>query len=166
MYSGITGEAIDTLIFIGPTYMQRLQKFVADAVYGISHGPTDAITYQPLDGMSSSGGLRCGEMETWTICAHGSMKFLTEKLYDHSDGYIQYYCRCGKPAVVNHKYNQYQCKYCKDEADIFAYSTSCASNVFRQEEQGMNVGLKLFPRPYTYERYDDDKYKIINLLDK
>ena len=57
LISGITGEYIDTLIFFGPTFYQRLQKFVADAEYSVRHSLTDAITYQPLDGRGSLGGL-------------------------------------------------------------------------------------------------------------
>jgi DNA-directed RNA polymerase II subunit RPB2 len=49
MISGVTGEFIDTLIFFGPTYYQRLQKFVSDAEYAVSHALTDALTNQPLD---------------------------------------------------------------------------------------------------------------------
>jgi DNA-directed RNA polymerase beta subunit len=41
LYSGLTGEYIDCMIFMGPTYYQRLQKFVIDAVYSISQGPSD-----------------------------------------------------------------------------------------------------------------------------
>lgn len=49
MISGITGEYMDTLVFFGPTYYQRLQKFVADAEYSVRHALTDAVTLQPLD---------------------------------------------------------------------------------------------------------------------
>jgi DNA-directed RNA polymerase beta subunit len=49
MYNGITGEYIDCMVFVGPTYYQRLQKFTVDTMYSISAGPSDAITYQPLD---------------------------------------------------------------------------------------------------------------------
>ena len=40
MISGITGEYIDTLVFHGPTFYQRLQKFVADAEYSVRHALT------------------------------------------------------------------------------------------------------------------------------
>jgi DNA-directed RNA polymerase II subunit RPB2 len=63
LYNGVTGEFIDTEIFMGPTYYQRLQKFTIDTQYTISHGPSDAITNQPLDGKSSGGGLRIGEIK-------------------------------------------------------------------------------------------------------
>jgi len=49
MISGLTGEYVDTLVFFGPTFYQRLQKFVADAEYSVRHALTDAITFQPLD---------------------------------------------------------------------------------------------------------------------
>lgn len=53
MISGITGEYMDTLIFFGPTFYQRLQKFVADAEYSVRHALTDAVTLQPLDQVRS-----------------------------------------------------------------------------------------------------------------
>lgn len=62
MINGMTGEFIDTLIFFGPTFYQRLQKFVSDAEYSVRHALTDAVTCQPLDGQASSGGLRLGEI--------------------------------------------------------------------------------------------------------
>lgn len=49
MINGMTGEFIDTLIFFGPTFYQRLQKFVSDAEYSVRHAATDAVTQQPLD---------------------------------------------------------------------------------------------------------------------
>lgn len=49
MISGVTGEYIDMLVFFGPTFYQRLQKFVSDAEYSVRHALTDALTNQPLD---------------------------------------------------------------------------------------------------------------------
>lgn len=40
MISGITGEYMDTLVFFGPTFYQRLQKFIADAEYSVRHALT------------------------------------------------------------------------------------------------------------------------------
>ena len=61
MISGITGEFIDTQVFFGPTFYQRLQKFVADTEYSVRHSLTDAITHQPLEGRGSGGGLKIGK---------------------------------------------------------------------------------------------------------
>jgi DNA-directed RNA polymerase II subunit RPB2 len=67
LYSGITGEFIDCMIFMGPTYYQRLQKFVIDAVYSISQGPSDVLSRQPLDGKASGGGIRVGEINQVSV---------------------------------------------------------------------------------------------------
>ena len=159
LYSGITGEFIDCLIFMGPTYYQRLQKFVIDAVYSISSGPSDALTRQPLDGKASGGGIRIGEMERDVICSHGSSKFLQEKFFDHSDGFTEYICRCGKAAVVNVSKNIYKCKYCGDNADIAAVPTSWSSKLFIQEMETMNVGVRRHLTPFTYESIREDIVK-------
>ncbi len=54
LINGMTGEYIDTLIFFGPTFYQRLQKFVADAEYSVRNAMTDAVTRQPLDAVKQS----------------------------------------------------------------------------------------------------------------
>jgi DNA-directed RNA polymerase beta subunit len=151
LYSGMTGEFIDCLIFMGPTYYQRLQKFVIDAVQCVSNGPSDILTRQPLDGKAAGGGLRIGEMERDTMCAHGSTKFIKEKFFNHSDGFTEYICKCGKSAIVNTKLNIYKCKYCKDNADISSVATSWCSKLFVQEIETMNIGMRRYLTPYIYE---------------
>jgi DNA-directed RNA polymerase II subunit RPB2 len=163
MYNGITGEYIDCEIFIGPTYYQRLQKFTIDTIYSVSSGPSDAITYQPLDGKSSGGGLRIGEMERDVIVAHGSARFMAEKYFNHSDGFKEFVCRCGKSAVANISKGIYQCSYCKQNASIAAYPTSWSSKLFIQELESMNVGVRRIPEPYSYGRSDD---KICELIEE
>jgi len=152
LFNGITGEYIDAEIFIGPTYYQRLQKFTIDTQYAISSGPSDAITLQPLIGKSSGGGLRIGEMERDCIVSHGASKFLAEKFFDHSDGYKEYVCRCGKTAVVNIAQGIYKCSYCKDDADIACYDAAWSSKLFIQEINSMNIGTRRYPEPFTYSR--------------
>jgi len=105
-------------------------------------------------GKSSHGGLRIGEMEVWCLGAHGVMRFLSEKFRDHSDGYTWARCRCGKPSIVNHKDGLYQCKECEDSADIIEVPTTWASKLFFQELDTMNVGVRLMPEPFTYEKYN------------
>ena len=55
LYSGFTGEYINALVYMGPTYYQRLQKFTSDTVYAISKGRTDELTRQPLSGKARHG---------------------------------------------------------------------------------------------------------------
>jgi DNA-directed RNA polymerase beta subunit len=155
LLNGITGEFIDTLIFHGPTYYQRLQKFVSDAEYSVRHALTDALTAQPLDGQASTGGLRIGEMERDVLSVHGVSRLLREKFFNHSDGYTEYICRCGRAAIVNHRERLYKCKFCKDNADITAIPTSWSSKLAIQEIQSCNVGVTRIPRPFTYEIDDN-----------
>jgi DNA-directed RNA polymerase beta subunit len=163
LYNGITGEYIDCMIFMGPTYYQRLQKFTIDTSYSITNGPTDAITRQNVDGKSNGGGLRIGEMERDTLCSHGSSKFISEKYFDHSDGFTEYVCRCGKTAVFNKERNIYKCNYCQDDAEIIAYPTSWSSKLLMQEMESMNVGIKRLPGPFTYD--DKDLTNIDKMFD-
>jgi len=153
LYNGMTGQALECEIFIGPMYYQRLQKYVSDTIYAVSRGATDALTRKPLDGKSSNGGFRVGEMEKDAIISSGVPRFLSEKFYDHADGFESYMCRvCGNYAVVNHKIKHYLCTTCKDNADITSVNTSWSSKLFMQEMNAMNIGVKSIMSPYMYEK--------------
>jgi DNA-directed RNA polymerase II subunit RPB2 len=156
LYNGITGEFIDSLIFMGPTYYQKLQKFVLDTLYSISSGPTDALTHQMLEGgKGNSGGLRIGEMEKDVLVSHGTSRFLNEKFFGHSDGFTEYICSCGRPAIFNQQKNIYKCKYCLDNAQIAAVPTSWSSKLFMQELDSMGIGVKRMLTPYVYEKQEE-----------
>ena len=63
MYNGRTGMQLETTIFMGPTYYQRLKHMSQDKVHSRRKGPSVMLTRQPSEGRSRDGGLRCGEME-------------------------------------------------------------------------------------------------------
>jgi hypothetical protein len=167
MINGMSGEFIDSVVYFGPTFYQRLQKFVADAEYSVRHALTDAITFQPLDGQGSSGGLKVGEMEKDTLISHGVTRFLYEKFYTHSDFYNQAMCRCGEEAILNNKENLYKCNYCGDNADIVIIPTSVTSKLFFHETRSTGVKAKRIPRPFTYQITDtpDRKYSQVDTYD-
>ncbi len=157
LLNGLTGEYIDSLIFVGPIFYQRLAKLVLDNEYVIKNPATDAATRQPLDNAGINGGLRVGEMEKWCFAAHGASRTWAEKSRDHSDGYVEHICRCGKEAIVN--YNNggyYYCKYCGDNADIFAIPNTWSSKLFRHELQSIGVGPAMLLQPYINEVQDDE----------
>lgn len=159
LFSGITGEYIDTLIFQGPVFYQRLQKFVIDTVYKVTQGPSDPVTMIPVEGgKANNGGLRLGEMESSVLVSQGISRVIKEKLYDHSDAYDQYYCRCGKEVIVNTKQNPpiLKCKYCGDSADIYKIPTSWSAKLFRHEIQGLGVGLRVYGEPFMFECNAED----------
>lgn len=156
-YNGKTGDWVDTMIFIGPTTYQRLQKFVIDEHYSTRSGPTSALTRQPLDGRANDGGLRIGEMEKDVFCAHGTMRALFEKFYKDSDGIEMPVCRmCGNKAVVNEKLGIYKCKYCGDNADIASVASSWVASLFTDEADAMNIKMKFELEKFEYPKLQDE----------
>ncbi len=151
LYNGMTGKFIDAQIFIGPIYYQCLQKFTVDTIYAHTTCPTDATTRQPLDGKASSGGLRAGEMESWTMSV-SAPKLLAEKMRDHSDGFDIYVCRgCNRRAVVNERKRIFKCKRCGDKADIVKIKSTWSCKLFMDELEAANVGMKLYPKQTTFQ---------------
>lgn len=157
MYNGMTGNWIDTLIFIGPTCYQRLQKFVVDEHYATRKGPTSASTHQPLDGKNNDGGLKVGEMEKDVFVAHGSMRALHEKFYKDSDGVMIPICRvCENQAIVNEKWGIYKCTTCGDAADIVNVSSSWVANLSFKEFKAMNINTTFELAPHIYSKNQTD----------
>lgn len=159
LYSGITGEYIDTEIFCVPVYYQRLQKFAIEQRYHITQGPSDPVTMIPVEGgKANNGGIRLGELDYSVMVAQGISRVMKEKIYDHADAYEQYYCICGKEVIVNINQDPpvLKCNYCGDAAEIYKYPTSWSSKLFRHELQGMGVGVRVHGEPFKFEVPADD----------
>ena len=62
MYNGYTGRMMETSIFIGPCYYQRLRHCSADKLHSRASGPLVMLTRQPAEGRAREGGLRFGEL--------------------------------------------------------------------------------------------------------
>lgn len=100
-------------------------------------------------------------MERDVLASHGVSRFIAEKYFDHSDGYTEHVCRCGKTAVVNISKGIYKCNYCKDNAEIMSYPTSWSAKLFVQEMESMNVGIKRIGDPHTYDESNDKIFEEI-----
>lgn len=153
LYNGRTGEYYDAAIFVGMMDLQRLQKFVKDDGYGVgAHGPTDALTGQPLEGKNARGGLRLGAMEAWVLESQGAMMALIEKLFLDSDGCQEFLCRtCGLPAIYNAHQSIYRCNTCGEAADIGTVDSSRSSIVFQHEVRATNTKVIRGTRPREFE---------------
>ena len=119
LYNGQSGEQIETSIFIGPAYYQRLKHMVIDKQHSRCIGPMVNLTRQPAEGRSRDGGLRFGEMERDCMISHGASKFVKERIYDVSDKYGIYVCKkCGIQAIYSE--NVHICNVC-DNRTSFSY---------------------------------------------
>jgi DNA-directed RNA polymerase II subunit RPB2 len=137
MYNGMTGEQIETSIFIGPTYYQRLKHMTNDKQHSRSIGPMVNLTRQPAEGRSRDGGFRVGEMERDVMIAHGITNFLRERLYESSDGYSVFICKsCGLIC------NSSECKTCNNELSIEKVNIPYSLKLMIQEIQTLNIGTR------------------------
>ncbi len=106
LYNGMTGEALEAQIFIGPTYYMRLKHMVKDKINYRARGPRTVLTRQTVQGRSNDGGLRVGEMERDCISAHGMADFLTESMMVRGDEFFAAVCnQTGSIAIYNESRN-------------------------------------------------------------
>ncbi|XP_955436.1 DNA-directed RNA polymerase iii, putative [Theileria annulata] len=142
LYSGISGNPINTLIFIGPIYYQRLKHMVTDKIHARGRGPRQPITRQPTEGRSRDGGLRLGEMERDCLIAYGSSNLLIERLMLSSDVFnIEICTSCGFMG-----YNNF-CKFCQNNS-LAQVSLPYACKLLFQELQAMNIRPSLIVKKH------------------
>ena len=102
LYNGMTGEQLETEIFMGPTYYMRLKHMVKDKINYRATGPRTALTKQPVSGRANDGGLRIGEMERDVLISHGITNFLRESMMERGDKYQMAVCnKTGMIAIYN-----------------------------------------------------------------
>ena len=144
MYNGLTGEQIETSIFIGPVFYQRLKHMVRDKQHSRSIGPMVNLTRQPAEGRSRDGGLRFGEMERDCMVSHGASRFTRGRLYDASDKYQVNVCKkCGMISAYNDKKHIHVCKTCDNRTDFNYVEIPYACKLLFQELQTMNIAPRI-----------------------
>uniref|UniRef100_M4DWH9 DNA-directed RNA polymerase subunit beta n=1 Tax=Brassica campestris TaxID=3711 RepID=M4DWH9_BRACM len=147
MYNGHTGRPLPAMIFIGPTYYQRLKHMVDDKIHSRGRGPVQILTRQPAEGRSRDGGLRFGEMERDCMIAHGAASFLKERLFDQSDAYRVHVCEtCGLIAIANLKNNTFECRGCKNTTDIVQVHIPYACKLLFQELMSMAIAPRMLTK--------------------
>ena len=144
MYNGLSGEQIESSIFIGPVFYQRLKHMVRDKQHSRSIGPMVNLTRQPAEGRSRDGGLRFGEMERDCMVSHGASRFTKGRLYDASDKYQVNVCKkCGMIAAYNDKIHIHVCKTCDNRTDFNYVEIPYACKLLFQELQTMNIAPRI-----------------------
>jgi DNA-directed RNA polymerase II subunit RPB2 len=112
VYNGMTGEQIQSNIYMGPTYYMRLKHMVKDKINYRARGPNQLLTRQPVPGRANDGGLRLGEMERDGVCAHGLAYFLNESFLIRCDEYYMAVCnKTGSIAIYNESKNLFLSPY-------------------------------------------------------
>jgi DNA-directed RNA polymerase beta subunit len=145
MYNGHTGRQMETNIFMGPCFYQRLRHCAADKLHSRACGPLVMLTRQPAEGRAREGGLRFGEMERDCVAAHGVMEFTKERFMECSDGFNCYTCRkCGLLAIANPEANIWLCKGCQNTTEFASIQIPYAYKLLVQELETMNIGSRIF----------------------
>ena len=149
LYDGLTGEQMETNIFMGPVFYQRLKHMVNDKQHSRSIGPMVNLTRQPAEGRSRDGGFRIGEMERDVMLSHGISRFCKERLYDVSDKYSVHICKkCGmiasyndgtKKSFAKDSFTTYHCKTCDNSTEFAKVNIPYAYKLMSQELQTINV---------------------------
>lgn len=138
LYSGMTGLKLDSTVFIGPTYYQRLKHLVQDKQFARARGPITALTRQALEGRSRGGGLKFSEMDNHCFIAHGSSAFLRERLFLSADKFVVHVCnKCHLMCIKN------ECRMCQQNTDIQPMHIPYASKLLFCELAGMGIKIKL-----------------------
>ncbi|KAL8434519.1 hypothetical protein Efla_000035 [Eimeria flavescens] len=144
LYHGHTGLPMPSLIFIGPTYYQRLKHMVDDKIHARARGPVAALTRQPMEGKSREGGLRFGEMERDCMISHGAARMLKERLFDQSDAYRIHCCDiCGTICVADLQRLAFECRLCGNSNKISQVYIPYACKLLLQELMSMCIYPKL-----------------------
>jgi DNA-directed RNA polymerase II subunit RPB2 len=145
MYNGHTGRQMETNIFMGPCFYQRLRHCAADKLHSRACGPLVMLTRQPAEGRAREGGLRFGEMERDCVAAHGVMEFTKERFMECSDGFKCHTCRkCGLLAIANPEANIWLCKGCQNTTEFAAIQIPYAYKLLVQELETMNISSRIF----------------------
>ncbi|GMI89262.1 OVEREXPRESSOR OF CATIONIC PEROXIDASE 1, DEFECTIVE IN MERISTEM SILENCING 2 [Hibiscus trionum] len=150
VYNGRTGEMVRSLVFMGPTFYQRLIHMAEDKVKFRNTGPVHPLTRQPVADRKRFGGIKFGEMERDCLIAHGASANLHERLFTLSDCSQMHVCQNCKnvanvierTAAAGRKIRGPYCRVCQSADDIVKVSVPYGAKLLSQELFSMGISLK------------------------
>ncbi|KAA8515253.1 hypothetical protein F0562_018517 [Nyssa sinensis] len=150
VYNGRTGEMIRSLVFMGPTFYQRLTHMAEDKVKFRNTGPVHPLTRQPVADRKRFGGIKFGEMERDCLIAHGAAANLHERLFTLSDSSQMHVCQKCKnianviqrPVPGGRKIRGPYCRFCESVEDIVRVNVPYGAKLLCQELFSMGISLK------------------------
>jgi DNA-directed RNA polymerase II subunit RPB2 len=150
LVNGMTGEPMEALIFMGPTFYQKLKHMTDDKVHSRTTGPRTIMTRQPVEGRARKGGLRVGEMERDVFVTYGASKVIMERMLYASDAFQMPVCTtCGQIAENKHnpefgasvKGQQAYCRLC-DAYDVEEVVMPYPYKLLLQELSAIGINIK------------------------
>lgn len=144
LISGVTGELMESEVFVGICQYQKLRHMVIDKKHARGRGPVNVLTRQATDGRSKEGGLRLGEMEISCLLTIGASKALYERIMPLSDETLVWICKkCQGIAYKNHTYNFLECNKCGRHDDIHPTKIPYTFKLLTQELQSMLCDVQI-----------------------
>jgi DNA-directed RNA polymerase II subunit RPB2 len=157
LYNGFTGRQMETNIFVGPVFYQRLRHCSADKLHSRASGPLVMLTRQPAEGRAREGGLRFGEMERDCVISHGMSEFTKERLMECSDAFRCFSCRdCGLLAIANPTEGIWNCRGCGNTTNFSAIELPYAYKLLLQELETMCISSRIITKSKLMKITDAD----------
>ncbi|XP_076947019.1 DNA-directed RNA polymerases IV and V subunit 2-like [Bidens hawaiensis] len=150
VYNGRTGEMVESLVFMGPTFYQKLVHMSEDKVKFRNIGPVHPLTRQPVADRKRFGGVKFGEMERDCIIAFGATANLYERLYTLCDASHMHICRkCNNMASViqrsvprGPKIRGPYCRFCESVEDVVKVNVPYGAKLICQELFSMGIAIE------------------------
>ena len=161
LYSGITGQQIRTNIFMCPLYFMRLKHLTDDKVNARGAGRREMRTHQPTGGRANEGGLRVGEMERDSLCAHGVSTFLQESMMKRGDETDFFVCNgCGRIPIYNEAEQLFVCPTCDGPLSFTGVSPDTLTMMLPTKQS--RVTFSKIAMPYAMKLLDQELTTFMN----